>query len=658
MKSCMRTRVWVNDEFDEEYFLYMHQRCVDEFGVNMVERFFHILIGFHTGILDSVGRFPERYERARTRLAAFVDDLKIVTEGLASDTQLPPRDVAMREKVSNTTDSRALWQEFAKKWQLGLTVDYSFVLCKIENWEKVVEKNPHPRFQVLCLLDLPPEILSHVMLVSDQDQRKSWYMTCKSLQEPASRFVYEVIEYYMGMSLVAKDPADDIPADAEDRHSRICACARQAAFAQRDAIYERMWRATRSEAISRQTRRLTFHESWTSESHTFYPFNYVDYLEIPYYGLFGPLFKRLSKQLLRSPVVEFSYRTRYISEALWVALSGCETLRTLELETIVPADLQWAMAPSVVNLRLRMEHLRYEVNWLWNIACFCPSALFLSFIGHEEHGAPVLPRIIDNNGHNIMTHIRRLDLRRVRAESLTILADAIALAGPAPLTHLSISPIASHIKQDVALALCDSFRQAPYLRVLRIASLQYARPEFLALLGECAPDLTMLVLEFCPSVSLQELPSSPWPRPSFEYALHLAALSHLEHLGLNIPVDRRRVATNALIALERAERPTSGDEIFSDDEADEDDSVGENAAMATARLFAVYGRRLKTIFFDKVEWPHWGSGWAVDRDIDGTPLLRNKLTDRERAQGEEFASYCRDWEFEGKEGEEILRGEV
>ena len=147
----------------------------------------------------------------------------------------------------------------------------------------------------------------------------------------------------METNLVAKDAVDDIPADAEDRYSKIRACVHQAAFAQRDAIYERMRRATRTEAIYRQMRHLTFRESWLDEWPNFYPFNFVDYMDIPYYELFDPLFKRLRRQLLRSPVVEFSYRTRYIAEALWVALSGCETLRDLELETIVPADVQWCV---------------------------------------------------------------------------------------------------------------------------------------------------------------------------------------------------------------------------------------------------------------------------------------------------------------------------
>ena len=257
-----------------------------------------------------------------------------------------------------------------------------------------------------------------------------------------------------------------------------------------------------------------------------------------------------------------------------------------------------------------------------------------------------------------MTHIRRLDLRRVRAESLTILADAITAAGIAPLTLLSISPIASHIKRDVALALCDSFLHAPHLRVLRIAGLQYARPEFLAALAHSAPDLTKLVLEFCSSVSSKELPLSPWPRPSFEYAPHLAAFPRLQHLGLNMPLIGLRLATECLFHLEHAEEPTKGDCVFSDDSDDEDDWVGENAAMATARLFAVHGRGLKTIIFDDVESPYENSGWAVDRDIGSAPLLRNRLTHRERAQGREFVSYCRRWEFEGNESEDILRGEV
>ena len=166
------------------------------------------------GALDCVGRFPARYERAQTRLAAFVDDLKIVTKGLTGDSQPPRRDLAMKERVSDPSEPSTLWQEFARKWQLGLIADYDFVICKLgerfvghfdaymltwgtENWETVVEKDPHPRFQVLCLLDLPPEILNHVMSVSDQDQCKRWYMTCKSLQELAFNFVYEVCVGYI-----------------------------------------------------------------------------------------------------------------------------------------------------------------------------------------------------------------------------------------------------------------------------------------------------------------------------------------------------------------------------------------------------------------------------------------------------------------------------
>ena len=101
------------------------------------------------------------------------------------------------------------WKDFARKWHLGLTVDYEFIMADFgqsdimhrdaymltkatEAWEKVVEKYPRPQFRTLLLLDLPLEILAHIMSVSDMVQRRRWYMTCKLLQEQASQLIYEV----------------------------------------------------------------------------------------------------------------------------------------------------------------------------------------------------------------------------------------------------------------------------------------------------------------------------------------------------------------------------------------------------------------------------------------------------------------------------------
>ncbi|KAL1720562.1 hypothetical protein EV715DRAFT_271877 [Schizophyllum commune] len=655
LDSCTYWKTEEDTPPETEITRYTHQHCVDEYGMYAVQRLFRTVVGFHLGILDGVGRFPERYERARARLTAFVKDLVHATSGINS---MQRKDAMTEDGIQGIAvrplEAGKRWKDFARKWHLGLTVDYEFIMADLEAWEKVVEKYPRPQFQTLLLLDLPLEILAHIMSVSDMVQRRRWYMTCKLLQEQASQLIYEDVEYEMRTGALDRQVLDDIPLDAEDRSSRVRAHVHEVAFAQRDAIYERMCRATRTRDIWRQIRRLTFHEYWSSEWEAFYPFNFVDHMDISYLELVGSFYELFWVQLHLSPVVKFSFHSRYINETLWEGIAWCKTLHTLHLETIVPSDVQWSMATSVVNLRLKMEHLRHDENWLLNIACFCPSVLFLSFYGHQGLGAPLLPRIIDDRGHNIMTHIRRLDLRRVRAESLTILADAVTAGGIAPLTHLSISPIASHIKRDVALALCDSFLHAPHLRVLRIAGLQYARPEFLAALAHSAPDLTKLVLEFCPSVSSKELPLSPWPRPSFEYAPHLAAFPRLQHLGLNMPLSRLRLGTCSLLHMERAEAAANGVCIFS---ADEYDDEIEDVAMATARLFAVHGRSLKTIFLEEVEKEFWMTALAVDRDIDGRPLMRDRLTHSESMEGREL-TYCGDWDFEEKESREILRGEV
>ncbi|KAI5887254.1 uncharacterized protein SCHCODRAFT_02752734 [Schizophyllum commune H4-8] len=654
MDSCM---YWGREEDtppETEISRHKHQRCVNEYGMSAIQRLFRTLVGFHIGILDGVGRYPSRYARARTRLDAFVDDLKYATRGCSS---IQGQDAVTEDGVQGIAvcllEANKLWEDLARKWHLGRTVDCDFIMAEFEAWEKVVEKYPRPQFQILLLLDLPLEILAHIMSVSSMVQRRRWHMTCKALQEQASQFIYEDVDYEMRVDDLDLPILDDIPLDAEEHGRRVRAHVHEVAFAQRDAIYERMCRATRTRDIWRQIRCLTFLECWSSEWAAFYPFNFVDDMDIPYLELVGSFYELLYIQLLLSPVVRFSFYSRYINETLWEGIAWCKTLRTLHLDTIVPADVQWA--PSIVNLHLKMEHLRHDDNWLLNLACFCPSVLFLSFYGHQGHGAPLLPRIIDDRGHNIMTHIRRLDLRRVRAESLTILADAITAAGIAPLTHLSILPIASHIKRDVALALCDSFLHAPHLRVLRIAGLQYARPEFLAALGHSAPDLTKLVLEFCASVSYKQLPLTPWPRPCFEYAPHLAALPHLEHLGLNMPLSAMRLATCSLLHMERAEDAASGVPAFSANR--QDDEIEVDAAKATARLFAVHGRSLKTIFFEEVEKAFWMTAWAVDRDIDGRPLVRDRLTHSESMEGREFM-YCENWDFDEREGREIVRGKV
>ena len=88
-----------------------------------------------------------------------------------------------------------------------------------------------------------------------------------------------------------------------------------------------------------------------------------------------------------------------------------------------------------------------------------------------------IPRaLFSSDGHNIMTHVRRLDLQDVIAETLINLVSAILVAGTIPLTHLAISTTVSRIERAVALVLVDSLRNAPNLAVLLMFLLGPASP--------------------------------------------------------------------------------------------------------------------------------------------------------------------------------------
>uniref|UniRef100_D8QHN0 Expressed protein n=2 Tax=Schizophyllum commune (strain H4-8 / FGSC 9210) TaxID=578458 RepID=D8QHN0_SCHCM len=274
-----------------------------------------------------------------------------------------------------------------------------------------------------------------------------------------------------------------------------------------------------------------------------------------------------------------------------------------------------------------------------------------------------IPRALSSaDGRNIMTHVRRLDLQDVIADTLINLVTAILVAGTIPLTHLAISATVSRIKRAIALVLADSLRNAPNLAALRLSGLHFVDPVFFALLGQCVPNLRQLVIEYKPGILLSKsYPKAPWPFPSYCYAPLFAAFPYLEHLGLNIPIVDVSCTSKYLARMESGyqDMPSveEGD-LGQDSSGTAVDCVAMEGARAMARLFAVYAPRLRTIFFEQVALQVWNSAWAIDRDPNGRPLPRRDLTRKERSRGMTCGSFrwAADWEFSEKELKEILRG--
>ena len=58
--------------------------------------------------------------------------------------------------------------------------------------ESIGTRDPQPKIQQLLLLDLPAEVLDHIMHLSSLENLRTWSSACKLLRDHALKYVYEV----------------------------------------------------------------------------------------------------------------------------------------------------------------------------------------------------------------------------------------------------------------------------------------------------------------------------------------------------------------------------------------------------------------------------------------------------------------------------------
>ena len=58
--------------------------------------------------------------------------------------------------------------------------------------DSIGTRDPQPQIQQLLLLDLPAEVLDHIMHLSSLEDLRTWSSMCKLLRDHALKYVYEV----------------------------------------------------------------------------------------------------------------------------------------------------------------------------------------------------------------------------------------------------------------------------------------------------------------------------------------------------------------------------------------------------------------------------------------------------------------------------------
>ncbi|KAI5887066.1 uncharacterized protein SCHCODRAFT_02640649 [Schizophyllum commune H4-8] len=659
---------YLGDKLDSDQVEDIRRRTHRNLSDHHVERLFSTMAGFYKGNLDLTGRHLPRYERLRIRFDEVMKDYNHAASHCQRTTerveeQFEDNGEVFSYDVHKTTfDPPTLWDDLAKKWGLRSMMDFhKFELMIGDYLHSVGAPDPQPKFQQLLLLDLPAEILDYIMHLSSLEDLRTWSSVCKLLRDHALKYVYERHDYKLDSYALDYAALQTIPR-GEGYQERVNEYMKDVALTQRNNLVHRMSRVLQRDDILSRIRTLTFVETWSSP-------DILARIGCPYPDYIAPIIPLLFDHLRSSSTTELIYMTRLLYRCVWEAIADSKTLRTARLTVVRSSDdVQWAIAPNLINLDLRMlQDADDDESHLWDLVALCPSLLFLYLSGVHKVGTPLPSAVFNPQPGNVMTHIRRLRLGDIWADSLEDLIVAIEAAGPVPLTHLSISTAQSHIKRDLALRLVRSFIRAPDLRVLAISNLQYAHPDLFALLAECAPSLQAIALEYYPSIWHSSGASSPWPCPLYEYAPHLVAFPHLEHLAMNVKVMDFPYTTYFFPRLEDgyegAEEADSDARIqwasgSADPEEDpeEIDHCFDGPAKSVVRLFAAYNRTLQTVFFERIQFAGIFGGWAIDRDEGGKVTIRDRLTstERERSHLSATALFAPNWAFSEREADDIL----
>ncbi|KAL1757489.1 hypothetical protein FB107DRAFT_289261 [Schizophyllum commune] len=523
-------------EYAEERVQRAREFCEIVLGRAYTNRLFESLIGYHTGSLDLTGRHPPRYMKLCTQIVAMAMELFALKDKVTISTrEVLDWDFAQMKKVPCVEvvydfEPPTLWDEFADKWHVKYSHDYGTLQRGVERCLSTIGA-AKVRFQELLLTDLPPELLDYIISMASTEELAAWSGTCKLLRDHALTYTYEEIKYLL-------DSVHTLDADLmeklrkrKDGQEKANNYVRKVALRQRNATVNRMRHILRQKDALAKTKKIIFYEDWTCDH-----WRWSELLGCSYNDFVGPLIKPLAQQIRLAPLTEFSYRSRSLYGLVWKAISQCSTLHTLTLLTSLPVSVQWPLATSVVNLALHMTEV-YQPDFLWEIVTYCPSALYLGVFAPSRRGGTSIPRVVfGDNAYNPLTQLRRIELHGMDPGSIIVLAEAFVAAGLPPLTHFAISaPTNSHITREPVFALIRSLHNARQLQTLCISTLQYVQPDLFALIGENLPDLRLLALEHQPSKYREVRKGGTlWPRPSFEYAPHLAALPHLRHLGINI----------------------------------------------------------------------------------------------------------------------------
>ncbi|KAK1226690.1 hypothetical protein PQX77_010334 [Marasmius sp. AFHP31] len=532
---------------------------MDAYRFYHVLRFFKTLEGFYIGTLDLSGRHVHRFVELTCTYLRLTDDLdavrKTVREDVCQDTTENRRYVMTDEE---------LWKRCRLKWKLPRVVDLGWLERQIQSMTKIMRDadGGKPRFQKLCLMDLPTELLDMIFSAADVRKVRLLASTCKVLNSIGASHLHHTRIMKLSFSRIENllRIGEEPPTTELLTHL---------AMEQSEELIRLIDFLTSRRDLTGAIRNLTLCDEWKVQSRNVPAFR--PHLSEPTF--YDPIRNRFDTLLTSCRGVVCLCISGFAITSDWLrTISQLPKLRDLRLHCATIDDE--SVEGDILDGRIPTSPQVASLQWhdlpsdegddppsresggggLWHILLLLPN--LVTFNHNLSHGVGWLANAkIQEKSDILCRGLRKLSLDLIWGlvhPWLTgwLRSTRLRTASPCTLTHFKLRTDRS-ISDGVILRLLECLHASPSpLEVLVIEGIRDGSVGLIERIAELFPDLIGLTLVRRENRLQRKTKLATWPYQSGEYALGLRGFRRLRYFGWNYRMDIYEATPSALLGFE------------------------------------------------------------------------------------------------------------
>ncbi|KAL6302509.1 hypothetical protein BKA93DRAFT_397928 [Sparassis latifolia] len=490
-------------------------------GLIRARRFFHSLEGYHTGSLDLTGRSEARYRFLISRMKKLLEDLakvKAYSKRIESVEHFGEHTFVF---VDYEVTPPSVLQNFQAKWKMPYC-DLGEIISMAVHLERVMEKHPKPIFQQLFLLDLPPELIHHVMACHDVQTARLLGATCRHLHEISVSHIYQSRRMGLWYDYALYGQIASYTEEETNKYFRDYSLEMHRKF-----LNDVDFLLSRRDILHRIID-LSFITGWRDDSLSRAGIERGSDAWRTYMTPVWDGFASALQHTIHLSTLKLLFTV--VTPAMVDALAAIPTLRTLECHACPCAlALQANSQPSLTSVcNVIIDVVEVDTHAALSILKHLPNVRVLGV-----HGGQAQVLDFDSLVHhgyilNPFLTSERMIVENASVETVfSIILHASAIAsmpgGGLRLTHFKLeSPFG--LRSNNVFDMIGALRGAP-LRVLALEGLEYVEDELFDRIATTFPDLRMLTLFRRESERQLRNRASAWPGTTGN--MHNALLSFL-----------------------------------------------------------------------------------------------------------------------------------